>query len=58
MTHSMPQIEVKEDNGWRVDYVFAITLRDPSSVEVGSAGRVMLRNRFLESDKAGYVGER
>ncbi|ORX37671.1 hypothetical protein BD324DRAFT_656022 [Kockovaella imperatae] len=53
---SIPQISDKENNGWKTDYIFAITLRYPSALEIGPPKGVMLRNRLLETDKAGYVG--
>ena len=38
----------------RKDYIFALSLRDPSSIELGPPGAVKLRNRLL--NKEGYVG--
>ena len=52
----MPAIHVKDDHGIRVDYCFAITLREPETIELGPAGKVGLRNRLLDKDKDGYVG--
>ena len=53
---SMPGLNVTEHNGIRVDYCFAVILRDASNIEIGPPGKVGLRNRLLNKEKDGYVG--